>query len=128
MEPQRALISADALEATVPIAGHVVHMPSHIYVRVGQYAKAIDSNVRSQRVDQEFARFWGDKPLPNLGTYPLSHKIHAGHALDFVRYAATVQGNYKTAIEAAWTMSDRIQEMLLELEVDKRELLPRGWC
>ena len=109
MEPQRALISADALEATVPIAGHVVHMPSHIYVRVGQYAKAIDSNVRSQRVDQEFARLWGDRPLPNVGTYPLSHKIHAGHALDFVRYAATVQGNYKTAIEAAWTMSDRIQ-------------------
>ena len=109
MEPERALISADALEATVPIAGHVVHMPSHIYVRVGQYAKAIDSNVRSQRVDQEFARLWGNKPLPNLGTYPLSHKIHAGHALDFVRYAATVQGNYKTAIEAAWTMSNRIQ-------------------
>ena len=109
LEPERALTSADALEATVPIAGHVVHMPSHIYVRVGQYGKAIDSNLRSQLVDQEFAKLWGDKPLPNLGTYPLSHKIHAGHAQDFVRYAATVQGNYKIAIEAAWAMSNRIQ-------------------
>ena len=109
LEPERALTSADALEATVPIAGHVVHMPSHIYVRVGQYGKAIDSNLRSQLVDQEFAKLWGDKPLPNLGTCPLSHKIHAGHAQDFVRYAATVQGNYKTAIEAAWAMSNRIQ-------------------
>ena len=108
LEPERALVSADALEATVPIAGHVVHMPSHIYVRVGQYGKAVENNVRSQAVDQQFAELWGDYPLPNIGTYPLSHLIHAGHALDFIRYAATVQGNYKTASEAAWRMANRI--------------------
>ena len=108
LEPERALVSADALEATVPIAGHVVHMPSHIYVRVGQYGKAVENNVRSQAVDQQFAELWGDHPLPNIGTYPLSHRIHAGHALDFIRYAATVQGNYKTASEAAWRMANRI--------------------
>ena len=107
-EPERALVSADALESTVPIAGHVVHMPSHIYVRVGQYGKAIENNIRSQEVDQQFADLWGDYPLPNIGTYPLSHRIHAGHALDFIRYAATVQGNYKTASKAAWLMADRI--------------------
>ena len=101
MEPERALVSADRLEATVPIAGHVVHMPAHIYVRVGQYQRAIDNNVRSQAVDKDFAEIWGDYPLPNLGTYPLSHKMHAGHAIDFIRYAATVQGNYDVAIEAA---------------------------
>ncbi len=108
LEPERALVSADALEATVPIGGHVVHMPAHIYVRVGQYGKAIDNNVRSQAVDQQFADLWGDHPLPNIGTYPLSHRIHAGHALDFIRYAATMQGNYKTASEAAWRMANRI--------------------
>ena len=108
LEPERALVSADALEATVPIAGHVVHMPSHIYVRVGQYGKAVENNVRSQAVDRQFAELWGDHPLPNIGTYPLSHRIHAGHALDFIRYAATVQGNYKTASEAAWRMANRI--------------------
>jgi len=110
LEPERALVSADALEATVPIAGHVVHMPSHIYIRVGQYGKAVENNVRSQAVDQQFADLWGDYPLPNIGTYPLSHRIHAGHALDFIRYAATVQGNYKTASEAAWRMANRITE------------------
>ena len=109
MEPERALVSADALEATVPIGGHVVHMPSHIYVRVGQYDKAIDNNLRSMQVDQQFAEIWGKRPLPNLGTYPLSHKMHAGHALDFIRYAATVQGNYKTASDAAWRMANRIK-------------------
>ena len=55
LTPERALASADGLEATVPIAGHVVHMPSHIYVRVGQYDRAIDSNVRSQQKDKELS-------------------------------------------------------------------------
>ena len=108
LEPERALVSADALEATVPIVGHVVHMPAHIYVRVGQYGKAVENNLRSQVVDQQFANLWGDYPLPNTGTYPLSHRLHAGHALDFIRYAATMQGNYKTASEAAWRMANRI--------------------
>jgi len=101
MDPERALASADRLEATMPIAGHVVHMPAHIYVRVGQYDKAIASNIRSQAVDKKFLAMWGDLPLPNIGTYPLSAKIHAPHAIDFIRYAATVQGNYQTAIDAA---------------------------
>ena len=101
LEPERALPSADRLEASMPIAGHMVHMPAHIYVRVGQYEKAIASNVRSQEADVKFAEIWGDYPLPNLGTYPLNHKMHAPHAIDFIRYAATVQGNYETALEAA---------------------------
>ena len=101
LAPERALGSADALEASLPVAGHVVHMPAHIYVRVGQYDKAIASNLRSQRVDREFVGIWGDHPFPNIGTYPLSHRIHIPHAVDFIRYAATIQGNYKVAIDAA---------------------------
>ena len=125
LEPERALVSADALEATVPIAGHVVHMPSHIYVRVGQYGKAVENNVRSQAVDRQFAELWGDHPLPNIGTYPLSHRIHAGHAFDFIRYAATVQGNYKTASEAAWRMANRITgEVVLVRGGQKRVSAP----
>lgn len=107
LEPEKALVSANALEATVPIAGHVVHMPAHIYVRVGMFDKAIANNVRSQQVDKQFAKIWGDMPMPNIGTYPLSHKIHAGHAIDFIRYAATVQGNFKTANEAGLRSQQR---------------------
>ena len=103
-EPERALGSADRLEATMPIVGHVVHMPAHIYVRVGQYNKAIDSNMRSVEVDSKFLKIWGDLPLPNIGTYPLSAKIHPPHAIDFIKYAATVQGNYAVAIDAAKKM------------------------
>ena len=103
-EPERALASADRLEATMPIVGHVVHMPAHIYVRVGQYNKAIDSNMRSVEVDAKFLNIWGDLPLPNIGTYPLSAKIHPPHAIDFIKYAATVQGNYAVAFDAAKKM------------------------
>ncbi|MBV1931328.1 MAG: tetratricopeptide repeat protein [Porticoccaceae bacterium] len=100
-QPELALPSAQKLEAVAPIAGHMVHMPGHIYLRVGEYEKAARTNVRSQIVDQQFAEIWGDTNFPLIGTYPLSHKIHKPHALDFVRYANTLQGNYAAASEAA---------------------------
>ena len=124
-EPERALVAADNLERTIPIVGHVVHMPSHIYVRVGQYQKALEQNIRSQKVDKEFAEIWGDLPLPNLGTYPLSHKIHSGHALDFVRYAASVQGNYALASKSAWTMANSIKDnQIMIMQGQKRVAAP----
>ncbi len=110
LEPERAMVSADALEATLPIGGHVVHMPAHIFVRVGDYQRAIDNNLRSLAVDKQFAQHWGDLPLPMIGTYPLSHKIHAGHALDFVRYAATMQGSSELAIRSAKQMAEAISQ------------------
>ena len=124
-EPERALVAADNLEKTIPIVGHVVHMPSHIYVRVGQYQKALEQNIRSQKVDKEFAEIWGDLPLPNLGTYPLSHKIHSGHALDFVRYAASVQGNYDLASKSAWNMANSIKDnQIMIMQGQKRVAAP----
>lgn len=100
-QPERALPAARKLERSVPVAGHMVHMPGHIYLRVGEYEKAIHANRRAQAVDRQFAEIWGDTQFPDIGTYPLSHRIHAPHAQDFVRYAASLQGNYATAIEAA---------------------------
>jgi tetratricopeptide (TPR) repeat protein len=100
-QPELAMPAAQKLEATVPISGHMVHMPGHIYLRVGEYEKAIDINERSQIVDDQFAEIWGDNNFPMIGTYPLSHKIHKPHALDFVRYANLLQGNYAAAYEAA---------------------------
>ena len=100
-QPELAMPSAQKLEATLPISGHMVHMPGHIYLRVGEYEKAILSNERSQIVDDQFAEIWGDTNFPMIGTYPLSHKIHKPHALDFVRYANMLQGNYKGASAAA---------------------------
>lgn len=124
-DPGRALVSADALEATVPIGGHVVHMPAHIYIRVGDYQKAIANNRRSMAVDKEFAAIWGDRPLPADGTYNLSHRVHAGHALDFIRFAATMQGNYELASESAWQMANAISPMAATMgRAQKRRAAP----
>ena len=99
--PERALPQADRLESLMPKAGHMVHMPSHIYVRTGDYEKAIASNQRSLRVDGVFQKEWGDRATPNLGTYGLSSRTHHRHAWDFIRYAAMHGGNYARAMEAA---------------------------
>ena len=108
-EPELAMPAAQKLESTVPISGHMVHMPGHIYLRVGEYEKAIDINERSQIVDDQFAEIWGDTNFPLIGTYPLSHKIHKGHALDFVRYANVLQGNYEAAAEAGTRNAGRTE-------------------
>lgn len=100
-QPELAMPAAQKLEATVPISGHMVHMPGHIYLRVGEYEKAIDINERSQVVDRQFAEIWGETNFPNIGTYALSHKSHAPHALDFVRYANMLQGSYAQSYDAA---------------------------
>lgn len=100
-QPELAMPAAQKLESIVPISGHMVHMPGHIYLRVGEYEKAIDINERSQIVDQQFAEIWGQTNFPNIGTYGLSHKSHAPHALDFVRYANMLQGNYEKSLAAA---------------------------
>ena len=99
--PERALVQADRLESLMPIAGHIVHMPSHIYVRVGQYDKAIASNVRSAAADEKFLKIWGDHPYPQIGTFNRSAKLHRKHSQDFIRYSAAAQGNYARAIAAA---------------------------
>ena len=100
-QPELAMPAAQKLEGTMPISGHMVHMPGHIYLRVGEYEKAIDINERSQIVDDQFAEIWGDTNFPMIGTYPLSHKGHKPHALDFVRYANMLQGNYESSYAAA---------------------------
>lgn len=107
-QPELAMPAAQKLESTVPISGHMVHMPGHIYLRVGEYEKAIDINERSQIVDLQFAEIWGETNFPNIGTYGLSHKSHAPHALDFVRYANMLQGNYAEAYEAAKRGADSV--------------------
>src|ERR1700739_260617 len=100
-EPERALPQADRLESIMPKAGHMVHMPSHIYLRVGQFEKAIASNERSVAADRFFLSECGDRPFPKEGTSHLSASTHTRHAWDVLHFAAILQGNYARALEAA---------------------------
>ena len=123
-EPERALPQADRLESLMPKEGHMVHMPSHIYLRVGQYEKAIASNERSVAADHLFLSQWGDHPFPTAGTYHLSASTHSPHALDVLRYAAILQGNYARALQAACDLAGSHSMMAAN---PRQQRLPAMW-
>ncbi len=91
--PGRATASAGRLETLVPGAGHLVHMPAHIYIRTGQYAKSAKSNADAAAVDEQYIKATGAN-----GMYPL---MYYGHNLQFESAAAAFAGNFAQARRAA---------------------------
>src|SRR5206468_2500859 len=89
--PEKAVPCAERLAALMPGAGHVVHMPAHIYIRVGRYADAIAANEHAVHADEIFIE--GQKPH---GLYPLAYYPHNHH---FLAFAATLAGKSALAIE-----------------------------
>lgn len=91
-EPAKAVVAADRLIGLVPGSGHLVHMPSHIYTRVGRYRDAADTNARAIAADEAyFAR----APKPDFYSLYFVHNVH------FLAYASMMEGRYEAAIEAA---------------------------
>jgi tetratricopeptide (TPR) repeat protein len=99
--PGRALPSARRLEAMVPQAGHLVHMPSHIYIRTGYYADAVKSNEEAAKVDKAYAR----KADREGSMYDLMYHSHNEH---FLAAAASMEGRYAVAKAAADAMAERL--------------------
>ena len=91
--PERAEAAADRLLTLVPGAGHMVHMPSHIYQRVGRYADAAAANVAAAKADEDYIA-----QCRAQGIYPMAYYPHNVH---FLWYATTAEGRAKEAIEAA---------------------------
>jgi tetratricopeptide (TPR) repeat protein len=96
-----ALPSAERLPQLVPNAGHLVHMPAHIYSRVGDYEAAMASNASAAAVDRAYIAATGVK-----GVYPA---MYYSHNLHFLAYAAMQAGNYETARKAADQLAENIQ-------------------
>ncbi|HEY4230588.1 MAG TPA: hypothetical protein VGO79_10470, partial [Thermoanaerobaculia bacterium] len=91
--PERALPSATRLETLVPSAGHLVHMPSHIYIRTGSYLEAEKSNAVAAEVDRRYIRETGAN-----GMYPMMYYTHNVH---FQSAAAAMAGRHGEAKKAA---------------------------
>lgn len=100
-DPQRALPSAQRLNTMVPQAGHLVHMPAHIYIRTGDYEAALKSNVIAAKIDQKYAKE-ADK---EGGIYDLMYHSHNEH---FIAMAASMGGRYAEAKAAADAMAKRL--------------------
>ena len=93
-DPRRAEAAADRLAKPItPHAGHLVHMPAHIYYQVGRYADSIRVNVNAVRADEVFIKSTNDHSLVRYGYYP--HNIH------FIVTSAQMAGDMKTAIAEA---------------------------
>ncbi len=93
--PGRAERYADRLAALVPGAGHLVHMPSHIYLRVGRYRDATSANERAQKVDEAY--FAGNAVAGNA-TYQMGYYPHNPH---FAAASAALEGRAVRAMDAA---------------------------
>jgi tetratricopeptide (TPR) repeat protein len=98
--PEAAEASADKLASLMPAAGHMVHMPAHIYLRVGRYADAAEANVRAIAADEDYLA-----QCQAQGLYPVTYYPHNLH---FLWAAATLEGRSEAAIDAARQVAAKV--------------------
>ena len=109
--PERAVAAATRLETLVPGAGHLVHMPAHVYIRTGQYAKSAKSNADAAAVDEKYIKATGA-----TGLYPM---MYYSHNLQFESAAAMFSGNLAQAQAAAQRtvqFADPIADQMVMIE------------
>lgn len=93
--PERGVAAADRLRTLVPGAGHMVHMPAHIYSRVGRWADAAEANVRAIEADRRYREL-----SPRQGFY----SVYMAHNRHFLSWAAQMEGRSEVALRAAREM------------------------
>ena len=84
--PERALAGANKLADLAPNAGHIVHMPAHVYIRTGDYEAAVKTNEKAAEVDRAYIKATGVQ-----GIYPM---MYYSHNLHFIAMCAAMNGNY----------------------------------
>lgn len=92
--PERAVDCAERLAGLMPGAGHLVHMPAHIYVRVGRYLDAVETNQHAVHADEAYIA----DQQPIIGMYTAGYYPHN---YDFIAFAAMMIGRSQEAIDAA---------------------------
>ena len=98
--PALAEAAADLLGDAAPGAGHLVHMPSHIYLRVGRYHDSTTANQKAVRADDSYIT-----QCRKQGLYPIAYMPHNWH---YIWYSASVEGRKRLALDAAREMSARV--------------------
>jgi tetratricopeptide (TPR) repeat protein len=106
--PERGVPAAERLCNLVPGSGHLVHMPSHIFIRVGRYADAAEANRRAIAADEAY---FAHAPKPEF------YNVYFMHNLHFLAYAAMMEGQYQTAVDAARKIEKNIPPEFLKSNV-----------
>ncbi|MDQ3743822.1 MAG: hypothetical protein M3444_05525 [Acidobacteriota bacterium] len=105
--PERALPYAARLKRLMPAAGHIVHMPAHIYERTGDYAAAAQSNVDAAAADRAYIKARGAQ-----GLYPL---MYYSHNLHFMAIAYSMEGRFGEALAAARQLEGNVNPHVKEM-------------
>ena len=100
-DPQRGAAAADRLRTLVPGSGHLVHMPAHIYARVGRWRDAVLANQRAIEADDAYLALCRGN---TQGVYPLGYVPHNHH---FLWFAASMEGNADAAKASALATAER---------------------
>ena len=111
--PERAEHAADVLLKLMPEAGHIVHMPSHIYYRVGRYADAARVNEDAAKVDEAYIA-----ACKAQGFYPAGYY---GHNIHFLWTSSEMQGRYGSAIGAARRLIKAVDPVRLAAQMPQGE-------
>jgi tetratricopeptide (TPR) repeat protein len=98
--PQRAQAGANRLAAMAPAAGHIVHMPAHIYIRTGDYESAVRTNKKAAWADQVY--------LKSSGTQGIYSMMYYSHNLHFIAMCAAMNGNYAEAKKGATMLAANV--------------------
>ena len=112
--PQQAEGPADVLATLAPNAGHLVHMPAHIYMRLGRYRDSYDANVKAVEADEGYITSCSVQGIYPLGYYP--HNIH------FMVWSAMYEGRSTEALEMARKVASKIPDHIDEKNWDAYEL------
>ena len=105
--PERALAGANRLAELAPAAGHIVHMPAHIYIRTGDYQAALKTNQKAALADQAYIK-GGAAP----GIYSM---MYYSHNLHFIAMSAAMNGNYPEARRGAQLLAANVGPHVKEM-------------
>jgi tetratricopeptide (TPR) repeat protein len=105
--PERGLASARRIARPAPNAGHLVHMPSHIYIRTGDYSSAAASNADAIVVDQRYIKSVGG---PNFYS-----SMYTNHNIHFLACASAMEGRYREAITRAREVQANAMAMMADM-------------
>ena len=106
-DPQRALPSAQILATLAPAAGHLVHMPAHIYLRTGSYTAAARANAQGAEADREYIR--------QTGAQGMYTSMYYNHNLHFLAFAWSMAGNWIEAKKASDQLAASATPLLAEM-------------
>jgi tetratricopeptide (TPR) repeat protein len=98
--PERALAGANKLASLAPNAGHIVHMPAHVYIRTGDYDAAVKTNEEAAAIDRAYIKASGAQGIYSMMYY--SHNLH------FIAMCASMNGNYLEAKRNADLLAEHV--------------------